>query len=85
MGCKICIFLLIVGAFVLMMGCQGEEDDASKEGTGVEIPNPAAEKCLEEGNEYDIKVAEDGSQYGMCTLPDGTECDAWSYYRGECP
>jgi hypothetical protein len=22
---------------------------------------------------------------GMCTLADGTVCEEWAYYRGECP
>jgi len=26
-----------------------------------------------------------GGQYGMCTLPDGKQCEEWSYFRGECP
>jgi len=32
----------------------------------------------------EIRTAEDGSQTGYCIFPDGSECDEWAYYRGEC-
>jgi len=32
----------------------------------------------------EIRTAEDGSQSGACIFPDGSECDEWAYYRGEC-
>lgn len=25
-----------------------------------------------------------GNEQGSCTFPDGTQCDAWGYYSGEC-
>jgi hypothetical protein len=29
-------------------------------------------------------MAADGSQNGICVFPDGSECDEWSYFRGDC-
>ena len=29
-------------------------------------------------------MASDGSQNGICVFPDGSECDEWAYFRGEC-
>ena len=29
-------------------------------------------------------MASDGSQSGACVFPDGSTCDEWAYYRGEC-
>jgi len=49
-----------------------------------EIANPAAVACLQDDYEYEIRKNPDGSEYGVCILPDGTVCDAWKYYRGEC-
>jgi putative hemolysin len=48
------------------------------------MPNPAAVFCQEQGYQSEIRTAEDGSQYGMCIFSDGSECDEWAYYRGEC-
>ncbi len=49
-----------------------------------DMPNPAAAACVEQGFVSEIRAAADGSQYGVCIFPDGSECDEWAYYRGEC-
>ena len=48
------------------------------------IPNPAAKYCVDQGNKSEIRTAADGSQSGVCKLPNGTECNEWSYFRREC-
>ena len=48
------------------------------------IPNPASVYCTEQGNKHEIRMAADGSQNGICVFPDGSECDEWAYFRGEC-
>jgi putative hemolysin/phosphohistidine swiveling domain-containing protein len=48
------------------------------------MPNPASVFCLEQGYQSEIRTAADGSQYGVCIFPDGSECDEWAFYRGEC-
>src|SRR5512134_3321043 len=48
------------------------------------MPNPAAAYCEQNGYEYDIHTADDGSQSGVCGFPDGSTCDEWAYFRGEC-
>jgi len=48
------------------------------------LPNPASVYCEEQGNRLEIRTAADGSQSGFCIFPDGSECDEWAYYRGEC-
>ena len=50
----------------------------------VQLPNPASVYCEQNGYEHKIAVAEDGSQGGICVFPDGSTCDEWAYYRGEC-
>ena len=44
------------------------------------MPNPSAVWAEEMGYEYVIRTNEDGSQYGVCILPDGSEVDAWQLY-----
>ena len=48
------------------------------------LPNPASVYCEENGNKLEIRTAADGSQYGICIFPDGSTCDEWAYFRGEC-
>jgi len=48
------------------------------------LPNPASVHCREKGNKLEIRTAADGSQSGICVFPDGSTCDEWAFYRGEC-
>ncbi|NTU56079.1 MAG: DUF333 domain-containing protein [Anaerolineales bacterium] len=48
------------------------------------IPNPASVYCVDRGFKSEIRTATDGSQSGVCIFPDGSECDEWAYFRGEC-
>jgi putative hemolysin len=52
--------------------------------TQANMPNPASVYCEEGGNKLEIVTAEDGSQSGVCIFPDGSTCDEWAYFRGEC-
>jgi putative hemolysin len=39
--------------------------------------------CEEQG--YTLEMREEaGGTAGYCIFPDGTECEEWAYYRGEC-
>jgi len=48
-----------------------------------QLANPASVYCEKQGGTLEIKSDEKG-QYGMCHLPDGTDCEEWAFYRGEC-
>ncbi len=48
------------------------------------MPNPASVYCTQNGNNLEIRTAADGGQEGVCIFPDGSTCDEWAYYRGEC-
>lgn len=47
------------------------------------LSNPASSFCIEKGGKLQIQVSPAG-ETGICTLPDGTVCDEWKFYRGEC-
>jgi putative hemolysin len=53
-------------------------------GNGSEVANPASVFCEERGGTVEIRTGEDGSQQGVCVFADGSECDEWAFYRGEC-
>lgn len=48
-----------------------------------EVGNPASEYCLQQGWVFEI-VSNETDIYGECTLPDGTKCEEWAFYNGEC-
>jgi len=48
------------------------------------LANPASVYCEENGGELEIREDEAGGQIGYCIFPDGSECEEWEYYRGEC-
>lgn len=48
------------------------------------LPNPASVHCEEQGYSLEIRTDEQGGQFGVCIFPDGSQCDEWDYYRGEC-
>jgi putative hemolysin len=50
----------------------------------INMPNPASVYCEQNGNKLEIQTAADGSQAGVCVFPDGSTCDEWAYFRGEC-
>ena len=58
----------------------GPKQDAG----GAQIANPASVFCEEKGYKVEIRTAADGSQQGFCVFSDGTECDEWAFFRGEC-
>lgn len=47
------------------------------------MPNPSAVYCVKLGYKYKIVKDAEGNQRGICCFPDGTEGDAWAFYRGK--
>ena len=50
----------------------------------VALPNPASAHCGEQGGKLEIRTGTDGGQYGVCIFPNGSECEEWAFFRGEC-
>jgi putative hemolysin len=48
------------------------------------LPNPASVYCEQQGGNIDIRTESDGGQYGVCIFQDGSQCDEWAFFRGEC-
>lgn len=48
------------------------------------MANPASAYCEQQGGRVEIRTAADGGQVGYCIFPDGSECEEWAFYRGEC-
>ncbi len=52
--------------------------------SGSQLPNPASVNCTQQGGNLDIRTEFDGSQRGFCIFSDGSECEEWQFFRGEC-
>lgn len=73
---------LVVALGVFLAACQASP--APPAPTAAFLPNPASAYCEANGHRLEIRTAADGSQSGVCIFTDGSECDEWAYYRGEC-
>lgn len=49
----------------------------------VTLANPASEHCIKNGGRVEMERTADGER-GICVFPDGSRCEEWAYFRGEC-
>jgi putative hemolysin len=75
---------LMLTACVGLMGCAAAAPEPAAEVAATDLANPAATFCVGEGNQYLIRSGNGGS-VGICILPDGSEVDAWDYFRANGP
>lgn len=71
---KLIRVLLLLMSLVLFSGCRRDPG----------LANPASEYCEENGGTLEILEDETGGQVGYCIFLDGSECEEWAYYNGEC-
>lgn len=75
------IIAVFIGIAFTMQGIQ--EESVSAPTTDVSIANPASVYCTEQGGTLTLVSTEEGV-IGECELADGTICEEWEYFRGEC-
>jgi putative hemolysin len=75
--------ILILGAAIMLAACANNADNPLPS-TAPEMSNPASDYCVQQGYTLEITTAEDGSQSGICIFSDGSSCDEWAFFRGEC-
>ncbi len=68
----------ILSAAVGLSACVNQ---ASPDKETVSIANPASEFCIKQGGESEIRKNQDGSEYGVCRLPNGQVVEEWEYFR----
>jgi putative hemolysin len=80
--------LTLLTIFIALTSCtpptQPTVDSVPSDIPQADMPNPASAYCVEQGFKSEIRTAADGSQTGYCIFPDGSECEEWAYFRGEC-
>ena len=83
------IFTFVI-ILMALTACIAPQTQAASEPAATDMPqagmpNPASVYCEQNGNKHEIPTASDGSQSdGICIFPDGSTCEEWAYYRGEC-
>ncbi len=86
------IILLFALTFVslALMSCAVSDDETAvptavpDADEPVELANPASVYCEEQGGKLEIRTDENGDQYGVCVFEDGSACEEWAFFRGEC-
>ncbi len=69
--------LFIVSAlFLIVSACKDKSNE-------VQLKNPASVFCGENGGKTSIRI-ENYGDVGFCLFTDGTECEEWAFFRGEC-
>jgi len=68
---------------MIIVGCS-HETESNESPPKLKIANPASVYCEEHDGRLEIRD-EAGGQVGYCTFSNGTECEEWAFYRGECP
>jgi putative hemolysin len=81
--------IVLIPVMMLILAACAPLQRQSSEPTATDIPvinmpNPASTFCEQNGFTSEILTAADGSQSGICVFTDGSTCDEWAYFRGEC-
>ena len=63
-----------------LAACAGSHT-TSAQAPAIGTPNPASAYCVQQGGKSEIRKNQDGSEYGVCILPEGKEVEEWAYYR----
>ena len=81
----LCRGILLV-AIVILTACdqQAENDSRSQQPQSVSMANPASVNCIDQGGELELKTDDSGAVHGLCLFADGSECEEWALFRGEC-
>lgn len=69
--------LILITSILLFAGCSPAEPE-------FELANSASEHCEEQGGILEIRTDEEGGQVGYCLFSDGSECEEWAFFNGEC-
>ncbi len=75
--------ILAAAALAALAACAApaEKPAGQPEGAMVGMANPASVFCEQQGGKSEVRKDEQGNEYGMCRLSDGSVVDEWDYYR----
>ena len=73
--------LLILVGIMAATSCSMEPTSSTPT---ADMPNPASVFCEENGGKLEFRQDASGGALGICVFADGSECEEWAYFRGEC-
>lgn len=76
--------LLLAGLLAACTAANDGLEPALPDSGSASLPNPASAYCTAQGGNLEIRTDADGAQSGVCVFADGSECEEWAYFRGEC-
>lgn len=79
---RVLLLFACVITICLTAGCQTETTDQATE-TPVGLPNPASVFCEQHGHTLQMRENAAGTA-GYCQFADGSACEEWAFFRGEC-
>ena len=89
------LVMIVVFGILLTTACGSEPTPAPTEALAataateesfespLDMPNPASKFCRDQGYQLEMRTDASGTT-GYCVFPDGSECEEWAFYRGEC-
>ena len=88
--------ILVTASFLLISGCstltatpvnsapqEAIVNDNNTQEPLIGMANPASVFCEEQGGTLEIRMTDTGD-IGICIFPDGSECEEWAFFRGDC-
>lgn len=81
MAYKMLFVAFIMTAVVILASCGSGQSTPTP---ASQLPNPASVFCEKNGGKLDMRQDASGGVAGICVFQDGSECDEWAYFRGEC-
>lgn len=83
---RLIILLFLAGLWLVGCSATGGEpavDEVTPSGDAG-LANPASVYCTEQGGMLEIRNDDSGGEVGYCVFDDGSECEEWVYFHGEC-
>lgn len=62
---------------LFLVSCDKQAQDLS-------MGNPASVNCEQKGGSLELRQDPSGGVMGICHFSNGSECEEWAFYRGEC-
>jgi len=76
---RLALVWAVVLVVIVVAGC-----GSAKQEPQAGMANPASVNCEDKEGKLEIRKDADGNEVGICVFKDGSECEEWSFFRGEC-